>query len=156
MKKIIKKINLEGEDWYEALIEECGAIITETIYNYRMTLIDGYHQLGKRILEENDNFNRKKIYGDEIVRRISKSLQKGERTIYYAIQFVKKYPDLNKFLDEVEEGKNISWRKVVKVYLPDRSEIREERVRRCTHPELKCLECGKVVKKSELIIKSKK
>ena len=58
---------------------------------------------GKRILEENDNFERKKIYGKEIVSRVSISLGKSRQTIHRVIQFVKKYPDLNM----LPEGKNM-------------------------------------------------
>ncbi len=56
----------------------------------------------KKILDENDNFERKKIYGKKICQYIGNSLSKSRQTIQYVIQFVKKYPDLNK----LPEGKN--------------------------------------------------
>ena len=106
-----------------------------------------------RILEENDNFKRKKIYGKEIVKHISESLQIGERRIYYAIQFARKYPNLEKFLNKAEEGKNLSMTKVIRKYLPEPQKEKEERLKRCKHLELRCIECGKVIKKSKLCLK---
>jgi len=50
----------------------------------------------KKILDENDNFERKKIYGKKICQYIGISLSKSRQTIQYAIQFARKYPDLNK------------------------------------------------------------
>lgn len=105
---------LVKEKWYESLIEDCKSIITETIFNSRWALVEGYHQLGKRILEENDNFERAKIYGEKITTGLSESLGTSTRTIERAILFAKKYPEL----DKVPEGKNISWNKICNKYLP--------------------------------------
>lgn len=105
---------IETQEWYIHLIEQCQAIITEAGFHSRWMLIEGYHQLGKRILQDYDNFDRVKIYGQEIVQCIAISLEKSPRTIYQAIQFAKQYPDLSL----LPEGKNISWYKIVNKYLP--------------------------------------
>lgn len=120
-KEIIKR--LEEEEWYQAMIEECQAILTEGTFNARWSLIEAYHNLGKRISEENDSFKRKKIYGKEIVKHVAQSLGIGDRTIYYAIQFVKKYPKL----DELPEGKNVSWHKICNDLLPQTGDGKEIR-----------------------------
>jgi len=101
-------------EWYAALIEECRAIITETIFNSRWALVEGYHALGERILQEHDNFERSKIYGEKIVSGLKESLGVSGNTIWRAMQFAKKYPDLN----TVPEGKNITWNKLCNRYLP--------------------------------------
>lgn len=118
---ILKPDNIEPE-WYAALIEECKAIITETIFNSRWALVEGYHALGVRILEENDNFERAKIYGEKILQRVAQSLKISRRMVYYAIQFARKYPDLAK----VPEGKNITWKKLITKYLPAPKETKNE------------------------------
>lgn len=105
---------LVKQDWYQQLIEDCKDIIVESVFTSRWALIEGYHLLGKRILEENDNFKRAKIYGQEITSHVSQSLDKSKRTIERAIQFVRQYPDISK----LPEGKNISWHKIVNKYLP--------------------------------------
>jgi len=100
---------LVEQEWYQSLVDECKSIITEAVFTSRWALVEGYHQLGTRVLEENDNFERAKIYGDKIVQGLGNSLNISKSTIYYAIQFAKKYPKL----DEVPEGKNITWNKVI-------------------------------------------
>tara|TARA_Y100000310_G_scaffold69685_1_gene65236 strand:- start:1540 stop:2430 length:891 start_codon:yes stop_codon:yes gene_type:complete len=109
---------VENKDWYQSLIEDCQGILIEGIWNYRLTLIKTYHLLGKRILEENDNFKREEIYGEKICSQVSNSLGKSRQTIQRAIQFYKKYPDL----ELLPEGKNISWHKICNVYLPKTKE----------------------------------
>ena len=107
--------NLVVQDWYQALVEECDAIVTETVFLARWQLIEGYHKLGSRILEDYKNFERQNVYGKDIVQCIARSTGKSKRTIYYAIQFASKYKDIN----ELPEGKNISWYKVCTKLLPE-------------------------------------
>ena len=57
---MIKKLKIEGEKmnnivkskWYEDLIEDCKDIITEAIFTSRWALVEGYHQLGERIVTD--------------------------------------------------------------------------------------------------------
>lgn len=109
------------EEWYQALIDECKAIITEAIFTSRWALVEGYHNLGKRITEESDNFKRAEIYGEKIVQRVALSLNISKRTLWYAIQFYDTYPDLS----QVPEGKNITWKKLILKYLPIHKDIQE-------------------------------
>ncbi len=102
-----------AESWYSQLIEELQDIITETSFTSRWALVEGYHTVGVRILQENDNFERAKIYNEKILQRIAESLGKSERTLYYAVQFAKMYPDLSL----LPEGKNLSWSHIVNKYL---------------------------------------
>jgi len=104
---------VENQEWYNLLINDCKSIITEAVHNSRWDLIQGYHQLGERIATEN-NLDRKEVYGKNILSDLSKSIGISERTLYRAIQFYEKYPDLN----TVPEGKNISWNKIITLYLP--------------------------------------
>ncbi len=101
------------ELWYNSLIEELNDIIVETSFTSRWALVEGYHTVGTRILQENDNFERSKIYSEKIAQRVAESLGKSERTINYAIKFAQLYPDLNM----LTEGKNISWHHIINKYL---------------------------------------
>ena len=124
------------EYWYTSLIEDCKDLITEVEFTSRWTLIQGYHTLGSRILQENDNFERAKIYNQDIVQRIAESLGRKPRTIYYAIQFAREYPDLNL----LPEGKNCSWHMIINKYLT--SGDKENKV--CIHdPIVICRLCKK-------------
>lgn len=102
------------EKWYEVLIDECKDIITETIFTSRWALVEGYHKLGERILEDEPKMIQGGSNLRETLQRVAKYLNTSERTLYYACQFVIKYPSL----DEVPDGKNISWHKVCNNLLP--------------------------------------
>lgn len=115
------------KDWYKLLLEDCKAIVTEYGFTSRWSLVQGYHELGKRVLEENDNFKRSDIYGEKIVKRISESLNMSERTLQYAVQFAQKFPDL----DLLPAGKDVSWSKVVKELLPENPKPVEKRKHVC-------------------------
>ena len=107
---------LVKNEWYAELIEDCKTIIVERIFNAANEYITCWHEVGARILAENDNFERQKIYGQKIAQSIAESLGKSERTINYAIRFAKDYPDLQKFLNS--NGKDLNWFKITQKYLP--------------------------------------
>jgi hypothetical protein len=129
-------------EWFKNMVGDCQAIITEGEFTSRFALVDCYHQLGKRILEENDNFERAKIYGKDIVSKVAVSVGKSDRTIWYALQFAKKYPDL----DKLPGGKSVSWRAVVNKYLPDseRSKKDQEYHEHEWEQRTVCKKCGLV------------
>ena len=107
---------IQQGDWYISLVDDCKAIITEAVFNSRWELIVGYHTLGGRIVAEN-NFDRKESYGKEIVQRLADSINMSPRSMWYAIQFYEKYPDLS----ILPSGKNLSWSKIVNTLLPDKT-----------------------------------
>jgi hypothetical protein len=134
-------VKLEDKDWYKALVEEADAIIVEAGEASRWALVEGYHQLGTRILEENKNFEREKIYGQEITKRISQSLGKSIRTIEKAVQFAKEY----KKPEEVPGGKAITWGKVCNVVLVGK-DINKQCGCSRTETREYCIDCGKRIK----------
>lgn len=135
-KEIIKK--LEDEEWYQALVEDCRAILTEGIFNYRWTLIKTYHLLGQRILEDESKFTKAGYLTDVMSSHVTTSLGTSQRTIERAIQFVRTYSDL----DKLPEGKNISWHKICNDLLP-------EPKGECQHKweKVDCWQCEKCSKK---------
>ncbi len=102
------------EEWYAALVEDCKAIITEAVFNSRWALVEGYHQLGERIVTD-ENYQWHAKGNMSYLQGLANNLSISDRTIYYAVQFYEKYPDL----DIVPEGKNISWNKIITKYLPE-------------------------------------
>ena len=129
---------LENQEWYQALIEECRANLAEAEFQTRWSLIEGYHRIGKLILEAYPNFEREKIYGEKIVQSVAKSLSRSPRSIYYAIGFAKRFEKL----DEMPEGKTITWSGLVRKYLTDKSDRPEDVVGR-NYPHFhRCSTCG--------------
>jgi hypothetical protein len=107
-------IVIEQTDWYESLVTDCRAIMTEAVFNSRWALIEGYHAMGKRIANETQLVWNARGNG-QTLNDLSKSIEMSERRIYSAIQFYNKYPDIN----TLPQGKNISWNKIVTELLPE-------------------------------------
>lgn len=101
------------EEWYASLVEDCKAIITEAVFTSRWALVAGYHQLGERIVTD-ENYQEYAKGNKSSVQGLARKIGISDRTIYYAVQFYEKYPRL----DKVPEGKNISWNKIINKYLP--------------------------------------
>jgi hypothetical protein len=128
-------------DWYQKFIEDCQDIIVEHGFASRWALIEGYHCLGARILEENHNFERAKIYGEQVVKKVAATLGKGERSVEYAIKFAKKFPDLAL----LKEGKNVCWHDVCHKYLDaktDKPQLEHDSL-------ISCPSCGFKFKKEK-------
>lgn len=109
-----KIIQLETQDWFNGLIEDCKSTVVETEFTSRWIIVEGYHALGKRIVGEKENFTRSEIYGKNVIRVIAEKINRSESTVEKAVQFYEKYPDLSL----LPEGKNTSWSKICKKYLP--------------------------------------
>jgi len=108
---VIVTQSLREQDWYRALIEDCDAVIVEGVHTSRWVLIETYHLLGTRLLEEWDNFERSKVYGRGITAMVALDLGKSKRTVERAVQFAREFPDLSL----LPWGKNASWGKVIKL-----------------------------------------
>lgn len=113
----------------ERLIEDCKDIAVETSFTSRWALIEGYHAIGQRILEEGDE-------EDEIVKHVAQAINRSARSVYYAVAFAKKFPDLAL----LPEGKNTIWRDIVHKYLPEPKEQKPEKPLKT----VTCPDCGKV------------
>jgi hypothetical protein len=120
-------MDLNNTEWFEQLLEECKAITTEYGFTSRWSRIEGYHELGKRIIEENENFTRSDIYGEQIVSKVSKALGISDRTLQYAIQFAQKFPDLQ----TLKIGKDYTWTRVIRELLPENPIKKEKKEKRC-------------------------
>ena len=101
---------IQKEEWYESLVEECKAIITEAVFTSRWALVEGYWELGKRIRQDSEKRPITKLLQD-----LGVSIGKSQQTLWYAVQCYDKFPNL----DKIPEGKNISWNKLITLYLPE-------------------------------------
>ena len=145
-KALVKKI--QNTDWYKALLEELKSTIVESSFISKWVVIEGYHKVGSALIKAEDDFKKHGI--DSLADRVSlvsQSLGKSRRTIYRAIQFVKKYPDLNK----LPEGKDTSWHRICNKYLPEARVDKET----CKHKNkiqitiVKCADCNLMIDKQK-------
>lgn len=120
------------DDWYRALVDDLKSAITESVFNSRWALIEGYYYLGQRIIEARPQFKAQGMRDGEIVQCIADAIEKSPRTVYQSIQLVRKYPKM----DMLPDGKNISWYKLCNKYLPEprEKETIEKQARVCTCP----------------------
>lgn len=93
------------------LLEEIKGILTEGEFQSRWVLIETYHSIGKLLLEQKEDIT--KLVHDTAV-----GLQRSERQLWYAVKFAQKYKNIN----ELPEGKNISFTKIVNKYLTNPKE----------------------------------
>ena len=101
-------------------VEECQAIITESVFVSRWALVEGYWNLGRTV--RSYMITKEYAKGNEaFLDSLSGKLKSvSKRTLYRSLQFFDKYPILN----DVPGGKNISWNKIIKL-LPERTEKEE-------------------------------
>jgi len=122
--------------WYNILVNDCKAIVTERLYRSRQEIIEGWHEVGARIATDKNYQKFAKGNGDRR-KQLAADIGASVKTLYYAIQFYEKFPDVSALLETTPEGKNISWHKIVKNYLPaPSSDVQNEPVM-CT-----CSHCG--------------
>ena len=91
----------------DSFLEELKDCMVEHSFTSRWSLIEGYHLIGKLIIEKGSS------YGENIIGQVARYIGKSERTVRYAVQVASQYPSL----DELPEGKNISWHKLIKKYV---------------------------------------
>ena len=130
--------NIVSTEWYKELIEETKAIIVESIFNARDTVIRGKWAIGQRITQEKDNFEKAGITGGAIITTVGKSLGASVSELYSCVKFYEKFPDLEKFLGK--QNKNLSWHKVVHELLPEHTETKKRE-------EQLCPKCGQKIGK---------
>ncbi len=117
-KKIIVINNPLNQEWYESLIEDLSSLKVEKNFSSRWSILEFYHELGTRLINERIRFEESGIDEASSTKRVSQSLSMTQRSVQLAIQFAQKYPDIN----ELPDGKAISWHRIVKDYLPEKKE----------------------------------
>jgi N6-adenosine-specific RNA methylase IME4 len=105
---------LQKEDWYQILIDDCKSIITEAVFTSKWALVEGYWHLGERIREDINLKKWEQKKAGPVLQGLAKALKISERTIYYAVAVYDKYRELG----NLPEGKNITWNKLITKYLP--------------------------------------
>jgi len=115
-------------DELQSLIDDIKSTITETKFIARWVLVEGYHKIGERLQGVKNKRG--------IIVTVTKETGIKERTLYRAIQFYNRFPNL----DLLPEGKNVSWHDICNKYLPAQKDKEPEM---CT-----CPNCGREHRKA--------
>lgn len=92
------------QEWYEKLLNDLKKLAIETIVKTK-------HEIGKRILMDEDKFDRRE-YGSKKIDNLAQDMGISRTDLYYCVQFVKKYPELSNTVGQ------LSWRNIIKEKLP--------------------------------------
>lgn len=103
---------IEKNEWYKHLIVDCKAILVEGHFASSWVLIETYHKLGLRILEDAD-----KEPITKLVKRVSVDIRRTDRTVWKSVQLATDYQRL----EDLNTGKNITLRKVFNEILPEKN-----------------------------------
>lgn len=127
-------VKTQESEWFNILVDDCKAIVGEAVFTSRWALVEGYWELGQRI---RDDVNVKKFAAGNktFIKELAAGVGISPRTLYYALEAYDKYPAL----ENVPEGKNISWNKLVTKYL---SETPEKTSEKDDAQMTKCPRCG--------------
>ena len=158
MSKGIQK-NIREEEFYQTFIDECKSIIGEAKFKSTIELIKGKWELGKRISEEELNFEKAK-YGERIIETIAEDIGWSNSHVWKCIQFYLKFqlPDFEEVIPLIKTNtKEPTWYQITQNILPKPKEEEEkeknlkEKQGNCPHARLKCSECGKIFTLEELL-----
>jgi len=101
--------NYWKSDSFNSLVEDCQATLVEGFFNSHWILVEAYHQVGKRIREEQTT-----APISELLHNLAERTTLSERKFWYAVQLYDKYPKT----DLLPEGKAITMNKLITKYLP--------------------------------------
>lgn len=90
----------------EDIVEDIKAILVEAEFNARWVLIEAYHKIGQIILSLPGSTR-------ENVQSLAKATNRGERLYFYAVKFAQTFETV----EDLPEGKNISWNKIIRNHL---------------------------------------
>jgi len=99
------------DEEFDSIVDDCKTIMVESVASVRQDIIECKWSLGDRLLES----------GEEritpLLKRVAEAISISERDLFYCLAFRKKYQSLVKMWEEVPEGKNVSWHKLVNNYI---------------------------------------
>lgn len=97
-------VTFRDESWFIQLVEEVQAAIEEMRFGVQNALITGKHAIGEAIHQHRGN--RPAL---SVIKPLAATLKVSERSLEQCYQFYRADPALT----VLEQGKNISWRKVL-------------------------------------------
>ena len=131
---------IREKEWFNETIEDLKAINIEYTYLERQSRIKKYWEIGQAIRAQVPLFEQEKLFGRNIIKLVAKSINLSPRLMYDVMKFVDMY-DTFEEVENLPEGKNLTWTKIVENYL---RENKGSRPRKKKEPDWHiCPQCGK-------------
>ena len=103
-----KEIIISREEKLDKLAEQIKAILVESIFSARMTLLEGKHKIGEEIVKSGEY--KKGKTGRLLIKAIIKRIGGSESDLYLCVQFYERYPKLSTAVESLPGKKNdITW-----------------------------------------------
>ncbi len=159
------QVELKNKLWYNALLDEIDAAITEYDFTRKMLLIETKYKIGDAILENELRFERAG-YGDQKIITLARDLemkfgkQRSVSDLYKCLEFRQMFPTFDEAVSRLPDGKATSWKKICQEVLVKNpgqrikalARAKEKRQKECIHfgIQVKCIDCGKIFNEDEV------
>ncbi len=108
-----KELDITKKERIDNLAERVKAILVEGTFSSRMTILETRHQVGKEIIEDTLYEKGKKESG-ELIKEISKRIDRPKTEIYLCVKFYEKYPEVSDIVERLPGKKNdITWKNAI-------------------------------------------
>lgn len=139
---------IEGE--YKNLVEECLSLLSERRFDVIIRDLEWRHELGELI--DNSEIYRNSEDKTGLVKRLAKDLGVSYPLLYQCLEFYRKFPDLNLFIQRYNNGKkSIKWSEVRLLLVENPTKCSHEitYVETITISRVKCERCQKTLKEEK-------
>ena len=104
-----KNLEISQEEMIDNLAERVKAILVEGTFSARMTLLEARHKVGEEITEDTLYKKWKKGSGN-LIKEISKRIERSKTEIYLCVKFYEKYPRVSDIVESLPGKKNdLTW-----------------------------------------------
>lgn len=112
--------DIKNQEWFYTIVEDLKAIKTEMTWIERQTRIQQYWMIGNQVKESTPLFEKQGIFGREMYRLIARNMQISSRLMYDVMKLVETF-DTFEQIENLPEGKNLTWSKLIKNHLRETS-----------------------------------
>jgi len=139
-----KRELIKKDEQIDILVEQIKAIMVESVFSSRMTLLEGKHLIGKTIVESSLYKENKKGAGD-IIKNVAEKIGRSERDIYLCVQFYKEYKEIARLVQKLKGKKNdITWAATRRLLEGKEKEICQHKLEKIE--AWQCKKCGTLLK----------
>lgn len=135
---------------YKNLVDECLSVLSERKFDLAMRDLEWRHELGGLI--DNSEIYKNSEDKTEFVKRLARDLGVSYPLLYQCLEFYRKFPDLNSFIQRYNNGKKtIKWSEVRLLLVENPTKCNHDKtyIETITISRVKCEKCQKTLKEEK-------